>query len=49
MAGRPSVNGPATTMLNGEDFQALEQRLSAAGAGAAREGGTDLISDLSID
>jgi hypothetical protein len=36
-------------MLNGEDFQALEQRLSAAGAGAAREGGTVLISDLSID
>jgi hypothetical protein len=49
-SGREAVvSGPATTMLNGEDFQALEQRLSGAGAGAAREGGTDLISDLSID
>jgi hypothetical protein len=43
------VSGPATTMLNGEDFQALQQRMSAAGAGSAREGGTVLISDHSID
>jgi len=42
-------SGPTTAMLSKEDFQGLQERLSAAGAGASREGMTDLISDHSID
>ena len=42
-------SGPTTAMLSKEDFQGLQQRLSAARAGAAREGMSDLISDHSID
>lgn len=48
-ARESALNVPTTAMLNMEDFQALQERLSAEGAGAARERVTDLISDHMID
>lgn len=48
-ARETALSTPPTAMLNKEDFQALQERLSAEGAGAAREGVTDLISDHMID
>ena len=48
-AREATLSAPTTAMLNKEDFQALQERLSSEGAGAAREGVTDLISDHMID